>query len=95
MERPARIPTRRGDVLILVTTVPPVAGYALATVCADGQQDFGAGVNETRLAGLGDAMKLATRLLVPGHRIWLSNLDTGEWSMVSTENAQTAVRTNR
>lgn len=79
--RSVRIPTQRGDVLILLTLAP--ASYAIATVTIDGQQDFGAGYNVMKVPDFALAMKQARALALPGCRIYLVNVDTGEWTGVS------------
>jgi hypothetical protein len=78
----ASIPTERGDVLVLVTALKP-ASYAIATVSVDGQQDFGAGYNLLNLPHLAEALKQARALLLPGRRIYVLTVDTGEWTVIA------------
>jgi hypothetical protein len=82
MARLASIPTQRGDVLILMTILRP-ASYALAMVSIDGQQDFGAGYNVMNVPDFTLAMKQAKALVLPGCRIYVLNVDTGEWTLIS------------
>ena len=77
----ASMPTARGDVLVLVTAVEP-ASYAIATVSVDGQQDFGAGYNLLNLPHLAQALQQARALVLPGCRIYVLTVDTGEWTVV-------------
>ena len=78
-----RMPTRCGDVLILLTT-ENFASYSVATVSIDGQQDFGRGLNIMHLAGFSAAVKEAKDLVLPGCRTYLVNIDTGDWVLVWT-----------
>ena len=80
--RAARIPTTPGDVLILQTDSIPT--HAIGVVAQDGQQDF---ANRTDLKYERDrrpAEALARSLVVPGGRVFLKNIDTGDWSEIST-----------
>ena len=83
-----RMPTHYGDVIILITT-ESFPTYAMATVSCDGQQDFGRGVNVMHLAGFTEAAKLAQSFVLPGSQIYLMNIDTGEWALVSRETSHT------
>ena len=78
-----RMPTQPGDVLILWTS-RSFTTYVLGCVCQDGQQDFM--THQTNLQCLtnsASAMAQAKAIATPGRRIFLRNLDTGEWSEVS------------
>jgi hypothetical protein len=77
-----RMPTHRGDVLILVTT-QNFPTYAVATVGTDGQQDFGRGLNIMHLVSFTEAVKVARTHLLPGSQTYIMNIDTGEWALVS------------
>ena len=79
-----RIPTRRGDVLILAAS-QTFSTYAVAMVDEDGQQDFGSGFNGRYLVSLQDAVKQAKTVVVPQGRIYLMNIDAGEWAIISCE----------
>jgi len=76
-----RMPTQRGDVLILAAT-QSFSTYAVAMVYKDEQQDFGNGFNGRYLASLPEAMKEAKALVMPPGRIYLINIDTGDWAIV-------------
>ena len=77
-----RIPTRIGDVLILLTD-HTFTIHAVGQVTMDGQQDFDTHVNvkyeNDRSAAVADARAFAG----PGQRIFFRNIDTGEWSEIS------------
>jgi hypothetical protein len=76
------IPTRTGDVLILLTD-HTFTIHAVGQVTTNGQQDFDTHVNvkyEThRAAAVADARVFAG----PGQRIFFRNIDTDEWSEIS------------
>jgi hypothetical protein len=80
-----RIPTHRGDVLILATTLT-FPSYLVALVTQDGQQDCGTEVDVRPLALLAWAVKRAKAVVVPGGRIYLANTDTGDWALIATRN---------
>jgi hypothetical protein len=76
-----RIPTRRGDVLIL-RTVQSFTIHVVGRVSEVGQQDFH---GHTNLKYVSDyAATEAKALVVPGRRIFFQNIDTGDWSEIST-----------
>jgi hypothetical protein len=85
----SRMPTRRGDVLILVTT-RTFTMYGVVTVTTDGQQDFGTGINGVHLPDLAAAVKLAKSLAAPERHVYLVNIDTGDWRMMSGAPAESA-----
>jgi hypothetical protein len=74
-----RIPTEIGDVLILQTTQTYTI-YAVGRVSERGQQDFGHHEEHTYTRDYDAAVASATELVGSGGRIFLRNLDTGEWS---------------
>lgn len=77
-----RIPTHRGDVLILWTT-RSYSVHAIGRVSTDGQQDFRN--SETSLKYKVDyvaAVALAKALVLPGGRIFFRNIDTGAWNEI-------------
>lgn len=90
-----RIPTRIGDVLILRTD-QSFTIHAVGQVTKEGQQDFdtyGQPEHEqhqrghlnlkyeiNRAAAVGDAKAM----VVPGRRIFFGNIDTGDWTEIST-----------
>lgn len=76
------IPTRVGDVLILHTD-HSFAIYALGLVSEDGQQAFDTGVGVEYVSDHTAAVAKAKALVLPGRRIFLRNLDTGDWSEIS------------
>lgn len=76
------IPTQVGDVLIL-RTHQSFSTYAVGRVAEDGQQDFHAPMNVKYVNDHAAAMVEATALGLPGRRIFLWNLDTGDWSEIS------------
>jgi hypothetical protein len=78
-----QMPTQRGDVLILETE-KGVKIHAVGLVTRDGQQDFHAQMNVKYLKDHAAAMGEANALVVPGRRIFLRNLDSGDWSEVSS-----------
>ena len=77
-----RIPTHRGDVLILRTNQSFVL-HAVARVTRDGQQDFFTHVNVRYASDRAAAEADAKALVAPGRRIFFRNLDTGDWSEIS------------
>jgi len=69
------IPTKWGDVLIVVTFESPM--YTVGAVSADGQQD--PEFNYCIVHGQAAGFKAAKALVAPGHQIYLKNADTGIW----------------
>jgi hypothetical protein len=78
----SRMPTRRGDVLILASS-QTFRMYAVVTVSADGQQDFGTGINGAHFRELAAALKVAKDLVALGRSVYLVNIDTGDWRVLS------------
>ena len=76
------IPTLIGDVLILETKTG-VKIHAVGLVTEDGQQHFHAQRHvryvNSRVAAIGQARAL----VLPGRRIFLLTLESGDWSEVS------------
>ena len=77
-----RIPTQVGDVLILRTT-QSYSVHAVGRVARNGQQDFGSGRNVTYEIDYAAAVAQAKALVRPGRRIFVRNIDTGDWNEVS------------
>jgi hypothetical protein len=77
------IPTQVGDVLIL-WTAKSFTIHAVGQVSRDGQQDFHAQMNVKYMSDRAAAVAEAKALVVPGRRIFLWNLDTREWSEISS-----------
>lgn len=77
-----RIPTKIGDVLILMTRLTFTA-YSIGVVSKDHQQDFEADQsNISHVADMRSAVAVARSRLVAGRRIFLRNMDTGDWSAI-------------
>jgi hypothetical protein len=76
-----RIPTHRGDVLILVTA-RSFKTHVVGIVERDDQQDFHLPANVKYEVDLAAAVATANALILPGRRIFCRHLDTGEWSEV-------------
>ena len=76
----APIPTRRGDVLILETKDSNFRINAVGRVANDGEQDFFTGMNVQYVRDRAAAVDAAQAMASPGSRIFLRNLETGEWS---------------
>ena len=77
-----RIPTHRGDVLIL-WTAQSYSVHAVGRVSMDGQQDFRS--SEASLKYKVDhaaAIAQAKALVLPGGRIFFRNIDTGDWNEI-------------
>jgi hypothetical protein len=77
-----RIPTQVGDVLIL-RTEQTFAIHAVGRVSKDGQQEFRGQTDVKYMGDLAAALAEARDLLVPGRRIFLLDMDSGEWSEIS------------
>jgi len=82
MARP--VPTHCGDVLILLTA-RSFTVYVVGRVSVDGQQDFHGEANVKYVDDRTTALAEATALVVPGRRIFLLNIDSGDWSEIATE----------
>jgi hypothetical protein len=76
-----QIPTKWGDVLIVVTFESPM--YTVGAVSTDGQQD--PEMNYRIVHGQAAGFRAARSLMVPGHRIYLKNSDTGMWLEVAVD----------
>jgi hypothetical protein len=77
-----RIPTQVGDVLILGTS-RSFATHAVGRVSENGQQDFHNLVKVKHVSDRAGAVAEAKALVSPGRRIFLWNIDTGQWSEIS------------
>ncbi len=75
-----KIPTRFGDVLIL-TTERAGTSHIVCPVPTDGQQTCSA--DHHLVSGRAAAVTKARSLVVPEGRIFLRDLDTGEWGEIS------------
>ena len=73
-----RIPTQLGDVLILRTT-HSFTVHVVGRVCMNAQQDFASQRNLKCLDAQTSALAEAKAIAVPGGRIFMRNMDTGEW----------------
>jgi len=75
-----RIPTRRGDVLVLCSDSIPT--YAVGTVSEDGQQDLRGLANVQYLNDRATALAAAKDLAQSGNRIFVLEVDNAEggWS---------------
>jgi hypothetical protein len=78
---PECMPTRVGDVLML-RTEESFTIHAVGLVSKDGQQHFCGQLNVKHFRDRDSAMVEARALLVPGRRIFLSNIDTSDWSEI-------------
>jgi len=76
-----RMPTHVGDVLVLRTD-ESFAIYAVGLVAEDGQQGFGGQLNVNHVRDRAVAMAKARALAGPGHRIFLCDIDSGDWSEI-------------
>ena len=79
---PQPIPTQVGDVLIL-RTGQSFTTHAVGQVSEDGQQDFHTQMNVKYVRERAAAVAEAKALVVPGRRMFLWNIDTGDWSEIS------------
>lgn len=75
------IPTRIGDALILQTE-SSFTIYAVGRVSIDGQQDFHA-ESVKHVADRAAAIAEAKAVVAPGRRIFLRNIDVGDWSEIT------------
>ena len=78
-----RIPSLRGDVLILWTTQSYTV-HAVGRVSKDGQQDFSSEANVQYEIDYAGAVAQAKALVLPGRRIFFRNIDTGDWNEISS-----------
>jgi hypothetical protein len=76
------IPTRRGDVLILETKDTTFRIHAVGPIAKDGEQDFFTGMNVKYVRDRAEAVDTAKAMASSGSRIFLRNLETGEWSEI-------------
>jgi len=77
-----QVTTQIGDVLIL-TTAKAFTVYVVGRVSIDGQEDFHAHTGMTYEGDRVAALAAAKALAVPSCRIFMRNLDTGEWSQIT------------
>jgi hypothetical protein len=77
------VPTRLGDVLVLRTDQSFVM-HVVGQVSKDGQQDFQNQTNTRYVLDHDVAVAEAKTLRVPGRRIFFRNIDTGDWSEISS-----------
>lgn len=75
------IPTQVGDVLILWTEQSFTA-YGVGLVSKNGQDNFHGGVNVEYVSDRAAAVAKAATLVRSGGRIFLLNLDSGNWSEI-------------
>ena len=75
------MPTQPGDVLIL-RTVRSFHIHVVGPVVKAGQQDFCGQINTRQTPELTEAIAMASRVL-SGGRVFLRNIDTNDWSIVS------------
>jgi hypothetical protein len=78
-----RIPTQRGDILILQTRDTTFSTHAVGPVAKDGQQDFYTGMNVKYVPDRAAAIAAAIGMAAPGRRIFFRSVDTGDWSEIS------------
>ena len=76
------MPTQPGDFLIL-RTVKSFRTHALGPVRTHGQQDFNRQRDVRHVADLTEAIAMARLLLASGRQIYLLDIDTRDWSIVS------------
>jgi hypothetical protein len=75
-------PAEIGDVLILRTRVSYTV-YAVGPVATAGQADFSHGQQPHHVTTYAEAVKTAETIVAPRGRIYLLDIDTGEWSEIS------------
>jgi hypothetical protein len=78
------MPTQVGDVLILRTETSSLHTHAVGRVLKDGQQDFHTQTNVKYVRDRAAAVAEAKALVVPGRRIFFWDLDTRDWSEISS-----------
>jgi hypothetical protein len=69
--------------VLILRTDQSFAIYGVGLVSEDGQQDFHGGVNVQHVSDRAAAVAKAKALVQPGRRIFLRNLDSGDWSEMS------------
>ena len=79
---PKQWPTEIGDVLILRTRMSYTV-YAVGSVAIAGQHDFSHSERVRHVGTHAEAVTTAKALIVPGGRIHLLDIDTGEWSEIA------------
>jgi hypothetical protein len=75
-------PTEIGDVLILRTS-RSYTTYAVGSVVTAGQHDFSHSEQVRYVTTHAEAVKTAKAIVAPHGRIYLLDIDTGEWSQIS------------
>jgi hypothetical protein len=78
-----RTSTKLGDVLILHTETG-VRIHAVGRVTRNGQEDFHAEPPPLYIVNREEAVAVAQTLVRPGGKIFLINLDKGDWSELAT-----------
>jgi hypothetical protein len=81
--RMLRIPTEVGDVLIL-RTEQTFSIHAIEVVTKAGQQDCRGQVHVTYVRNDEEALTEARAMCVPGRRIFILDIDSGDWSQISS-----------
>ena len=81
IETATRLPTRRGDVLVL-RTAQSFTVHVVGAVSVDGQQDFHGRTNVTYVIDRAAAIAAAEVLVESGRVIFFRDIDTGQWSEV-------------
>jgi hypothetical protein len=76
------IPTQRDDILILHTKTAYTV-YVVGKVTQDGQQDFHGQTDAQYLHDRLAAVAAAKTLVTPQRRIFLLDIDTGQWSEIT------------
>jgi hypothetical protein len=82
MTKGPSIPTKQGDVLILVTQ-RSFQAYIVGIVSRDAQQDFHRATGMTYASDAASALVLAKELVLPGRNIFLRHLDRDTWMLMS------------
>ena len=77
-----RIPTQVGDVLIL-RTEQTFSIHAVGRISKDGQQEFRGQTDVKYVGDRAAALSEARALLGAGRRIFLLDMESGEWSEIS------------
>ena len=81
--RMLRIPTEVGDVLV-VRTAQTFSIHAIGVVTKNGQQNFRGQERVTYVTDHEEALTEARALCAPGRRIFLLDMDIGDWSQMSS-----------
>jgi len=77
-----RVPTKVGDVLIL-RTQRSFKIHAVGRIAKDDQQDLQGQDTVQYVTSRTAAVAKARALVAPGRRIFLQNIDTGNWCEIS------------